>query len=266
MTIRGSRIVHPLRNPIRFKSFPRCEDCYCKDKRIEQGTHFSRQESRFGAVRGTIMTRPNTDSSRPEDALPHWVTKYTRYGLYGLIIGIPLGLFALFTNPIPDPSFPWFTLPARFRLPVTQPRIEHWPVSYTAAIWLWIAGLPALFFWGYAQFRRRWYLGPREWLLVLPALAMVGLTTYCRFFWPKPTPATWNAPSYTFVCWLYCSSYDPIWSSLAYGVAIVGLVAAALLTRRDSLGVAVEALFGVLALPLGLPAIYDAHRRYIMRE
>jgi hypothetical protein len=210
--------------------------------------------------------RRSTDPSRPDDELPRWVATYARWGLWGLVIGVPLGLFALFTNPVPDPSFPWFSLPAQFRLRVTQPRIEHWPVSYTLAIWLWILGFPALFFRGYKALRDRWRIGPRGWLLTLPTISMFALTTYCRVFWPKPTPATWNAPSYTFVCWLYCSSYDPLWSNLAYAVASVGLVATALLARRDSLGVAVEALFGVLALPLGLPALYDAHRRYAAQE
>ncbi|WP_348610925.1 hypothetical protein [Halobaculum rarum] len=215
------------------------------------------------------MTRTNTDPSQPEeDVLPRWLERYTRYGLYGLVVGTVLGVLALFTNPVPDPSFPWFSLPAQLRLPITQPRIEHWPVSYTVAVWLWIAGVPALFFRGHARFRRRWRLGPGGWLLVLPTLSMFALTTYCRFFWPKLHPPTWNAPSYTFVCWLYCSSYDPLWSNLAYGVATVGLVASTLLVWRESLGVVVvvEAFFGVLALPLGLPAIYDAHRRYVGRE
>jgi hypothetical protein len=214
----------------------------------------------------TNMMSTITDPSAFEEALPGWVARYTRSGLYGLVVGVVLGLLSLFTNPVPDPSFPWFSLPAHLRLPVTQPRIEHWPVSYTLAIWLWIAGLPAVFFWGYARFGDRWRLGAGGWLLVLPTLSMFALTTYCRFCWPKPSPATWNAPSYTFVCWLYCSSYDPVWSNLAYGVAIVGMVATGLLARRESLGVTVEALFGVLAFPLGLPALYDAHRRSAMQE
>jgi hypothetical protein len=193
--------------------------------------------------------------------LPDRLEAYTRYGLYGLIIGTLLGLLSLFTNPVPDPSFPWFSLPARLRLPVTQPRIEHWPVSYSVAIWLWIAGAPALFLRGYTRFGSWCRFDPATWLVGLPTIAMFGLTTYCRFFWPKPSPATWNAPSYTFVCWLYCSTYNPLWSNLAYAVATVGLAAFARLVRRSSLAVAMEMIFGVLALPLGLPAVYDAYRR-----
>ncbi|WP_433634740.1 hypothetical protein [Halomicrococcus sp. NG-SE-24] len=90
---------------------------------------------------------------------------------------------------------------------------------------------------------------------------MLGLTTYCRFFWPKLYPAAWNAPSYTFVCWLYCSSYDVIWSNTAYVIALFGIVATILAVRRQS-GAGYALLgFGLLALPLGLPAMYEGYRR-----
>ena len=164
-------------------------------------------------------------------------------------------------NAVPDPSFPWFSLPDAYRLPLTQPRIEHWPVSYTIGIWLWIVCAPALFLRGYERLAERWRLGAAAWLVGLPTVAMIGLTTYCRFFWPKQDPATWNAPAYTFVCWANCSTYDPLWSNLAYAVAGIGAVAFGLVVRRTSLAVATEATFGVLALPLGLPALFDAYRR-----
>lgn len=206
-------------------------------------------------------TPTRTPSSSRKPPLPSWLATYTRYALYGLVVGTVLCLLAPFTNPVPDPSFPWFSLPGAYRLPVTQPRIEHWPVTYTVGIWLWIAGFPALFFEGYRRSSTEG-LGPTEWLLAAPTVAMVGWTTYCRFFWPKPDPATWNAPAYTFVCWAYCSSYDPFWSNLAYAVAGLGVVGYAFALRRSSLVVATEATFGVLALPLGLSAIFDAYRRY----
>ncbi|QLD89598.1 hypothetical protein HWV07_11375 [Natronomonas salina] len=209
------------------------------------------------------MTRNTTESSRlagGETTLPDPLAAYTRYGLYGLFMGVLLGFFALFTNPVPDPSFPWFSLPARFRVPFTQPRIEHWPVSYSVAIWLWIVGFPALFFEGY---RRVTKLGPTAWLAGLPVVSMLTWTTYCRFFWPKLTPPSWNAPSYTFVCWLYCSTYDPLWSNLAYAIAIFGVVATILAYKNDRYGDFGLATFGVLALPLGLPALFEAYRRHM---
>ncbi|MFT4947371.1 MAG: hypothetical protein ACI8TL_001613 [Natronomonas sp.] len=211
------------------------------------------------------MTSKTTDATtipRSERRLPDWLAAYTTYGLRGLVVGTVLCLLALFTNAVPDPSFPWFSLPDAYRLPITQPRIEHWPVTYTLGIWLWIACAPALFLRGYERLADRWPFGPAVWLVGLPTVAMLALTTYCRHFWPKPDPATWNAPAYTFVCWAYCSTYDPLWSDLAYVVAGIGVVAFGLVVRRSSLAVATEAAFGVLALPLGLPALYDAQRRH----
>ncbi|SFP54672.1 MULTISPECIES: hypothetical protein [Halolamina] len=196
---------------------------------------------------------------RDRRSLPTWLDRYATLGRYGLVVGTALCLFALFTNPVPDPSFPWATLPSSLRLPVRQPRIEHWPVTYTLGIWLWVGSFPALFLAGYRRYRGTF--GTTGWLVGLPTAAMLALTTYCRFFWPKPQPPTWNAPSYTFVCWLYCSSYEPIWSNAAYAVAGLGVVATAVAVRRFRGDVVALAAFGVLAFPLGLPALVAARRR-----
>jgi len=193
--------------------------------------------------------------------LPRTLVAYTRYALAGLAVGTALCLLAFLTNPVPDPSFPWATLPASLRLPVSQPRIEHWPVSYTVGIWLWVAGFPALFLAGYRRYgaTRR---DATRWLAAAPTLAMLGWTTYCRFFWPKLSPPTWNAPSYTLVCWLYCSSYVPLWSNTAYAVAALGGVATLLALWRSERAWAALVTFGVLAFPLGLPAAFEGFRRY----
>lgn len=203
----------------------------------------------------------STDEADGRSArLEVWVERYTTVALYGLAVGTVLALFALVTNPVPDPSFPWATLPAGWRLPVIQPRIEHWPVTYTLGIWLWVFGFPALFFKGYQLWGRGHRRGETLWRAWLPALAMFGWTAYCRFGWPKLEPASWNAPSYTFVCWLYCSTYEPIWSNLAFGVATLGLVAAFLSQRRVSHARFWLAAFGLLSMPLGLPALFAAYR------
>lgn len=202
---------------------------------------------------------PVTGGFRPPNrSLPWVLNRYTALAIYGLVIGTGLCLFALFTNRIPDPSFPWATLPPGLRLPVAQPRIEHWPVTYTVGIWLWIFGFPALFLWGY---RRVANTSPLLWLAGLPVLSMFAWTTYCRFFWPKLSPPTWNAPAYTFVCWAYCSTYEPFWSNLAYVLIALGGVATLFAYRGNRLGDYGLALFGFLALPLGLPALFEAYRR-----
>jgi hypothetical protein len=192
-------------------------------------------------------------------SLPVRIGQYTTAGLYGLVLGTVLCLVALFTNPVPDPSFPWATLPPSLRLPLQQPRIEHWPVTYTIGIWLWVFCFPALFLAGYRRYGDR-NRGAVVWLVGLPTVAMLGWTTYCRFFWPKLHPPTWNAPAYTFVCWLYCSTYDVIWSNAAFLIALLGAVATVLILQRTRGTKYALIGFGVLALPLGLPALYEGSR------
>ncbi|MFC6965308.1 hypothetical protein ACFQJ8_28040 [Halocatena marina] len=95
---------------------------------------------------------------------------------------------------------------------------------------------------------------------------MMVFTTYCRFFWPKLNPATWNAPSYTLVCWAYCSSYIPFWSDLAYAVALVGIRMVSLAYRDSPWTTYGLAAWGILAFPLGIPALCDAYRRYTAKK
>ncbi|GGL29462.1 hypothetical protein GCM10009037_11410 [Halarchaeum grantii] len=196
----------------------------------------------------------------PVDPLPARLARAANAGVLALVAGTLLGLFAFLTNPVPDPSFPWATLPAPLRLPLTQPRIEHWPVTYTLAVWLWVFGLPFALLAAYRRLAPRTAVGSRTWLVGLPAALMLALTTYCRFLWPKLHPPTWNAPAYTFLCWGYCSTYVSAWSDLAY--LVTGLGAAAFLLRRRDASHArlATGAFGVLALPLGLPALYAALR------
>ncbi|QLG50685.1 hypothetical protein [Natrinema halophilum] len=208
-----------------------------------------------------MNTHTQNQMQTSAQSLPTWLDRYTTIALYGLGVGTALCLFALFTNPIPDPSFPWATLPQSVRLPFTQPRIEHWPVTYTIGIWLWVFGVPATFFAGWRRYRTRWNTSRTTWLVWMPAVVMGGVTTYCRFFWPKLYPASWNAPSYTFVCWGYCSSYDPLWNNLAYVVALFGVFTGILAYKKRLRSQYWIGAFGVLALPLGLPALYEAYRR-----
>jgi len=198
-------------------------------------------------------------------SLPAWFDRYTTLGLYGLLVGTGLCLVAFLTNPVPDPSFPWATLPEFARLPVEQPRIEHWPVTYTIGIWLWVFCFPALFLAGYRRYGNL-NRGAAVWLVGLPTVAMLGWTTYCRFFWPKLHPPTWNAPAYTFVCWLYCSTYNAAWSNAVYVIVVLGVIATILVLQRTRPSRYVLLGFGILALPLGLPALYAGYLRAVRTD
>jgi hypothetical protein len=209
-----------------------------------------------------LIRRFSGKSDPSRGPLPPRVGQTSEYGLYALLIGSALMGIAFLTNPVPDPSFPWATLPESLRLSYTQPRIEHWPVTYTVGLWLIVFSLPLVILRAYQRYGSDAQLSASRWLAALPVTTMLALTTYCRFFWPKLDPATWNAPSYTLVCWGYCSSYVPFWSNLAYAVVLLG-VGAAYLTYRDSPRAKYGlAAWGALAFPLGIPALYEACRRY----
>ena len=179
-----------------------------------------------------------------------------------LIAGVLLMGLSFLTNPVPDPSFPWATLPESFRVAYTQPRIEHWPVTYTIGLWLVVFTLPLVLLHAYHRYGSRLSVRLSAWLAALPVTVMLAFTTYCRFFWPKLQPPTWNAPSYTLVCWGYCSTYDPLWSNLAYAVAVIGVGATYLAYRESAYAKHVLATFGILAFPLGVPALLDAYHRH----
>ncbi len=194
--------------------------------------------------------------------LPLVLAQCARTGGYAFVMGAVLMGLAFITNPVPDPSFPWATLPDSMRIGFAQPRIEHWPVSYTVGLWLIVFSLPLAIIDAYRRTGRQRFPTPRLWFTAVPVAFMFTLTTYCRFFWPKLHPATWNAPSYTLVCWGYCSTYIPLWSNLAYAVALLGVGATLLIYRNAKFATHSLAIFGVLAFPLGIPALYEAYQQH----
>jgi hypothetical protein len=81
------------------------------------------------------MLEDDTADADGRSTVDRFVDRYATVAPWTIALAVPLAAIAFLTNPVPDPSFPWATLPAAWRLPVTQPRIEHWPVTYTVAIW-----------------------------------------------------------------------------------------------------------------------------------
>ena len=198
------------------------------------------------------MSFPSSSSEVP---LPAALETYSRAWPYLLAAAVCLILFAFLTNPTPDPSMPGLSLPEAWRLPFEQPRVHPWPLSYTVGLWTTTITLPSLLLAGYRRFGDVPPRGPAVWLVAVPTLAMLAETSYCRFLLPQLEPVTWNSPDYTFVCWLYCSSYVDFWINAAQSVVAFGAVAsiAALLETRWA-GWA-TLLFGVLAFPIGIPPL-----------
>lgn len=207
-------------------------------------------------------TRGTVRSSAGSGPLSQRMARVSQFGVSVFCIGAVLMVISFLTNAVPDPSFPWATLPESFRLPYTQPRIEHWPVTYTVGLWLIVFSLPLVLLYGYQRYGSRTQISTSKWLVGLPVVIMLGLTTYCRFFWPKLHPPSWNAPSYTLVCWGYCSSYVPIWSDLAYLVGLLGVGGAYLAYRDSPWAASGLTAWGILAFPLGIPALFAGYRRW----
>lgn len=67
------------------------------------------------------VRRFSGESNPSRGPLPPGVARASKYGLYTLLIGSALMGIAFLTNPIPDPSFPWASLPEQLRLSYTQP-------------------------------------------------------------------------------------------------------------------------------------------------
>jgi 4-hydroxybenzoate polyprenyltransferase len=92
-----------------------------------------------------------SDGSRHRP-LPSRVTTVTTVGVYALVAGVLLVGASFLTDPVPDPSFPWATLPESLRIAYTQPRIEHWPVTYTIGLWLVVFTLPLVLLYAYHRY------------------------------------------------------------------------------------------------------------------
>lgn len=123
----------------------------------------------------------STRSDSGSGPLPRWVARTSEYGLYALLTGCTLMGIAFLTNPVPDPSFPWATLPESFRFSYTQPRIKHWSVTYTIGLWLIVFTFPILILQVYQQYGSDSRFSASSWLVGVPVSAMLALTTYCRF-------------------------------------------------------------------------------------
>ncbi len=211
------------------------------------------------------LQRRNNERGLSRVLLPAPWARLASWGMAALITGLGLIALAFLTNPLPDPSFPWATLPPSFRLAYLQPRIGHWPVSYILGLWLVVFTFPLSWLKLYQRYGPRQVVHPSLWLTAFPVTMMLAFTTYCRFFWVQPAPPTWNAPSFTLLCWGYCATYEPFWSNLAYAVALFGAGATYLACRQAPSAKYALMTFGVLALPLGLPALFDASRRQGVR-
>ncbi|WP_225334624.1 hypothetical protein [Halomicrobium urmianum] len=204
------------------------------------------------------MTEANLSSSESRTRYPEPLSTATAIGTRLFAVAVALVVIAFLTNPTPTQDLPGVGLPAT--APVTQPHWGHSAASYLVGMWLWEFTFPFVVL----AAARRWGTTARAnrgLLLGLPVAYMLALYLYCRFHYlPNVTP-TPLGPAATGVCWAYCATGDPTWGLATLTVGLLGF-GAWLATRADARGSGwLAASFGLLSLPLGVPALYWGYDR-----
>ena len=192
-------------------------------------------------------------SSVDANRLPAPLARIATAGERLTIVAVGLVVLAFLTNPSPTQDLLGWGLPVT--LPVSQPRWGHSVASYMIGMWMLEFTFPLALLAGYD----RWAdsnSASRRWLLAVPAVYMLLLSLYCRVVYvPNVTP-TPLGPAATALCWAYCATGIGLWSTLALGTAVLGLLTWGAASREWESDWLFAILFGVLSLPLGIPAIW----------
>lgn len=204
------------------------------------------------------MTGPSLSARESRPRYPEPLSTATAVGTRLFAVAVALVVLAFLTNPTPTRDLPGVGLPVT--VPLTQPHWGHSAASYLVGMWLWEFTLPLVVL----RAARRCGTterANRALLLGLPVAYMLALYLYCRFHYlPNVTP-TPLGPAATGVCWAYCATGDSVWGLATLAVGLLGL-GAWLAARADARGSGWLAVsFGVLSLPLGIPALYWGYER-----
>jgi len=189
---------------------------------------------------------------RPTD-LPDWLSNVASVGARLTGVAVALIVTAFLTDPSPTKDLLGLGLPVT--LPVSQPSVGHSVASYFAGMWLLEFTFPLFLLAAYDRLSltERW---TRRLLVGVPVAYMTALLAYCALVYvPNVSPAPLG-PAATAVCWAFCATGAPLWGWVTAAVAGLGGLACAGSERDWSGRRFLAVLFGVLSLPLGVPALY----------
>lgn len=199
------------------------------------------------------MAYERTSSHVDSRRLPDWVSRLSDIGTKLFLGAVALVGIAFLTNPTPTQDLPGVGLPVT--LPISQPSLGHSVVSYFVGMWLWEFTFPLVLLAVYDRWGRSRTVG-HHLLVGVPAVYMLTLLLYCNFVYvPNVTP-TPLGPAATAVCWAFCATGAPLWGMLTAGVVALGVLSWVAVSREWRASGWLTMLFGVLSLPLGVPAIY----------
>lgn len=206
------------------------------------------------------MTGPTaaTHGRHDSPALPPVLELAVRWGSRAFAIAVALVALAFVTNPEPTADLLGVGLPVT--LPVTQPKTGHSALSYLVGMWLWEFTFPFALLAAYRRWGRT-LRRERRLLLGVPVAYMATLFVYCASVYvPNVSPAPLG-PAATAACWAFCATGAPVFGLATALVVAVGALAWLASPRGWSMRWLVTGGFGVLSLPLGVPAIYLAARQ-----
>lgn len=183
--------------------------------------------------------------------------RLVRAGVALHVLGWLLGAAAFLTDPVPNPLYPWARLPVT--LPVDQPHLGPYPASYTVGFWLTDLTLPAVVVAAWARFDRS-RATDATLLVGAPGAVLAGCRLFCRHLWHKPRPPNLLEPDVALVCWRACTTYAVEWHVASMAIAALSVPAAVAHAADSRWGRPLLVAFGVLAFPLGLPALWLAWR------
>lgn len=89
-------------------------------------------------------------------------------------------------------------------------------------------------------------------------VVVLGCAAYCIWWWPKPEVPVWQSFDVAITCWLYCSTYHPLWAGLTLLLAALTLVTGVMIWRGHPWAGRLALIVGVATLPAGLLTILAA--------
>lgn len=89
-------------------------------------------------------------------------------------------------------------------------------------------------------------------------VAILGCVAYCIWWWPRPEVPVWQTLDVAITCWLYCSTYHPLWAGVTLLLGALSLAAGAMMWREHRWASRLALILGLATLPAGLLTILAA--------
>ena len=93
-----------------------------------------------------------------------------------------------------------------------------------------------------------------RWIWLLPLISggiVLGCLVYCRFWW-TPTSMGLSDPDCSIICWLFCSTMNPLWFNLGILFSSTSLLGGIMMRYNIRRARLMTLIGGILIFPTGL--------------